>query len=647
MRVSQRIFGLIAKTAVVTTAAFLLLSALASAEAATSSARVQTWLQKANAQSLAESAYWHTLLHYQHRLRGWKSRVDDPDFFLSPVGRHDPEAELNATLRALFRPVVEGEKHAAVRFPARLEWLKAELGIPDAELPLPCSPEFEKIFQSIKAESVTLVFPTAFMNTPASLFGHTLLHIGSGRKSPLLNQAVNYSAFTPEKNILSFAFKGIFGFYEGYYNVVPYYQKVQEYNDIEQRDVWEYKLDLSPVEIRRLMLHVFEMRDIHSDYFFFTENCSYNLLYLLDAARPGHEMAAHTPPWVIPIDTIRLMQKCEFIDTATYRPSRATKLRHMNANMSDNTVALALAVARGQRPAESVATDGLSEGEQRQTLDLAAECLQSWYGKKKLSRDEYVPIFFNTLKIRSKLKTAQPGVSDFPAIPVPCAPDRGHRSGRLTLGGGYDGREWFQALSIRGAYHDLLDSADGYVEGAQIDFLNLDLRYYPETEEEKHLDFSRLTLVGIRSLVPFDAFYQPLSWEFDASLMRERTEDDQRHTFGRMALSAGLCRQFAHGNLAYGMLTGQVRAGGALAHTASLGVGGKSGLLFKIGGRYRALAEIYGRAFPTGGQSPEFGVTLQQNWKLSQNTALVLELKRGRGWDRTETSGQLSCKVYF
>jgi hypothetical protein len=394
MRIPQRILGLINKTAVVMTAAFLLLSARATAETSVPSNPVQPWLLKAEAQSLSSSSYWHTLLHYQHRLRGWKSRVDDPDFFLSAVGRHDPEAELRATLTAIFEPVREGEAHAAVRFPARLEWLKAELGIPDAELPLPYSPEFEEIFQGIKAESVTLVFPTAFMNTPASLFGHTLLHIGSGRKSPLLNQAVNYSAFTPEKNILSFAFKGIFGFYEGYYNVVPYYQKVQEYNDIEQRDVWEYKLNLTPAEIRRLMLHVFEMRDIHSDYYFFTENCSYNLLYLLDAARPGYEMAAQTPPWVIPIDTIRLMRKCEFIGEPVYRPSRATKLRHMNANMSEKTVALALAVARGLRPAESVSAGGLNEGEQRQTLDLAAECLQSWYGKKKLSRDEYVPIFF-------------------------------------------------------------------------------------------------------------------------------------------------------------------------------------------------------------------------------------------------------------
>jgi hypothetical protein len=95
------------------------------------------------------------------------------------------------------------------------------------------------------------------------------------------------------------------------------------------------------------------------------------------------------------------------------------------------------------------------------------------------------------------------------------------------------------------------------------------------------------------------------------------------------------------------MLTGQVRTGGGLARAASLSLGGKIGLLFQLGSRYRGLAEIYGRGIPTGGLSPEFGATLQQSWKLSQNTALVLELKRGRHWSRTETSGQLSCKLYF
>ena len=33
-------------------------------------------------------------------------------------------------------------------------------------------------------------------------------------------------------------------------------------------------------------MHTYEMDKIYSDYYFFDENCSYDLLFLLDAARP-------------------------------------------------------------------------------------------------------------------------------------------------------------------------------------------------------------------------------------------------------------------------------------------------------------------------------------------------------------------------
>jgi len=36
---------------------------------------------------------------------------------------------------------------------------------------------------------------------------------------------------------------------------MPYYLKVREYNDMENRDVWEYELNLSPEEIDRLLMH--------------------------------------------------------------------------------------------------------------------------------------------------------------------------------------------------------------------------------------------------------------------------------------------------------------------------------------------------------------------------------------------------------
>jgi hypothetical protein len=85
---------------------------------------------------LWEHRQWQVLMHYQPRLlsAGVKSQVDDPSFFLSPSGKFDPRAELEATLSSFFAPSVkeEGSEHSQCAFIARYHWLKQELGFDPA-----------------------------------------------------------------------------------------------------------------------------------------------------------------------------------------------------------------------------------------------------------------------------------------------------------------------------------------------------------------------------------------------------------------------------------------------------------------------------------------------------------------------------------
>ena len=56
-------------------------------------------LQRAHDAHLADEREWHLLLHYRADLfGGYTSEQDDPGFFLSPEGKTDPQAELDATL---------------------------------------------------------------------------------------------------------------------------------------------------------------------------------------------------------------------------------------------------------------------------------------------------------------------------------------------------------------------------------------------------------------------------------------------------------------------------------------------------------------------------------------------------------------------
>src|SRR5512139_2874119 len=69
-------------------------------------------LEAAREQRLHADPFWHTLIHYKRGLLGVRSLIDDPRFFLSPQAKYDPEAELEATIRAFFEPGDDETQHA-------------------------------------------------------------------------------------------------------------------------------------------------------------------------------------------------------------------------------------------------------------------------------------------------------------------------------------------------------------------------------------------------------------------------------------------------------------------------------------------------------------------------------------------------------
>src|SRR3989304_4146563 len=72
---------------------------------------------------LQEDRYWHVLLHYKTGVFGTESLVDDRNFFLSPRGKTDPAAELDAAIDGFFAQGEEEQTLPRCRFPARYDWL--------------------------------------------------------------------------------------------------------------------------------------------------------------------------------------------------------------------------------------------------------------------------------------------------------------------------------------------------------------------------------------------------------------------------------------------------------------------------------------------------------------------------------------------
>lgn len=549
-------------------------------------------VQRAQTQNLAARAEWRALLHYRPNLLmpGVTSQADDTKFFNAPNGKTDPDAELAATLAAFFSEREETDKtqNPQCAFIARYRWLKAELDFDPARLPERHCARFQAWRQALDPKALTLVFPAAYLNNPSSMFGHTLLRIDAAahtEQSRLLGYAVNYAAATDETNGALFAIKGIFGGYGGLFSIAPYYMKVKEYSDLENRDIWEYELNFTPEEIDRLLMHAWELGPIYFDYYFFDENCSYHLLSLLDVGRPGLRLADRFKYWVIPADTVRAVADVpDLVRRAVFRPAAATRLRHRVETMDPILRAEVLALADGTRKPDAPELAALAPKQRADVLETAYEYVRYEVAARKRAGAPAATLSRELLLARSRIDAPR----QEPPVPAPVArPEHGHKTARVALGGGAeDGHEFFD-IKLRPAYHDILDPDAGYTAGAQINFVDVNLRYDRTGED---LKLEQLTLIDIVSLAPRDRFFRPLSWKVATGVDRIRRAKDapgdnggDQGLVGRVVGGPGWVLGDARA-LAYGFIDADLMAGGALAENHSVGLGASVGTLLWFGG---------------------------------------------------------------
>ncbi len=589
---------------------------------------------------LESTRNWDVLLHYRPHGSEHESLIDDPRFFLSPDGKINPLAELEATIRGFFADPSMGDDHPSCRFPARYEWLKSELDFDVAKIPEPVCAKLNESLAAVDPRSAVLVFPSAHNNGPASMFGHTLLRIGSSYRSELLSYAVNYAAHTTDTNGFIYAYKGIFGDYPGYYSILPYYEKVKEYNDLEHRDVWEYGLSLTPNEVRRMVLHIWELQGKASDYYFFDENCSFMLLFLLESARPSlrltEEYWNRMSFWVIPSDTIGSLRRSGMIDKVAYRPAQATRITYRSSLLTPDARERAYNIAMLLRIPSLEAHDGSPVEERRQVLDLAAEYVQYRYSHKELDQVEFQRQFLQILRERS---TLGPGKIDTLKLPEPPQPEEGHLSAKITLGGGVRQGKPFTELSWRPAYHDLLDPEAGYTKGAQINFMSVAGRYYPE---ENALVLQSLRPVDIVSLAPRDRFFQPISWKVNGGLDRKTFADGSDRLFLRLNTGGGLAWNVFDLGTIYGFAEAELNASDRFRYMSALGGGVSAGMLGSFVPRW--TYHVQGRAIAYGIENhQQLSAGLDQQFTLTKNTGIMLRVgwERSFGHDRSEGMGSL------
>lgn len=592
----------------------------------------------ADLDALAAAPYWHRLLRDARPDDDqYLSEASRPDFFLAIDGRHQARAELAATLAALAAPTLGDDRHAACRFPARRAWLAEQRPDLAATWPTPVCAALTEWLGLLDASQATLVFASDYLNNPSSLFGHTLLRIDARRQGDdtrLLAYAINYAAQTGTTNGVAFAINGLTGGYPGQFSLLPYYEKVKEYNDWESRDLWEYELSLSPAEVRRLLLAYWEWRGLSAPYYFFSRNCSYALLGLIEMARPGLRLQAGFRVHAIPTDTVRVVAAQGLVKRVTWRASSGTR---RDTQAQRNPAAVNAAVSDLLRDGASTMLPALDSVGQAQALETAYDTLYARYLAREVDTSQTPPRLRSLLAARSVLN-----VPDQRLAPVQPAidPARGHATSRWGLGAVQDGRGALLA-SFRPAYHDWLDNPGGYRQGARIDFLAATWRLSPEGR----LGLEEASLVAIDSLAPVTRLAQPLSWSVRVGADRVLGDDRsaQRHTVAVVEGGSGLAVAWGNGTC-HLQSHADVRGGPGLSQGWEIGAGLRTGCLGSLAGSSRWRWQAEGRPlyrWPAQTMTGEVRLGLQAD--LTRDQALRLDVRET--WRET-TLGQVSLQWF-
>lgn len=618
----------------------LALLLLGSAATAAASSLFNThWIHWVEQNHLYHEDGWHKVMHYREISGGLRSDVEDAGFFFAPAGRSDPAAELFSTVRAFMSDTPDmGDEAAQCRYPRRFEWVTAHfpegIAFPDVDCPA-----LSAFINQAAPSGMTLIYPNAYLNNPASMFGHTFVRVDGQTegetRNALLALTVSYGAdVQPNENGFVYAFKGLTGLYPGSVRSHPYYRQVQNYNELESRDIWEYPMNFSPAQAETFIKAGWDLKDVNINYAYLLKNCSYRLLSLLEAAFPQYDLVEHFDVYAVPVDTLRAMSRAGLLQAPRFRPAIASRIHFMAGELPAAQVELAQhLVDDAVASADTEALNGLPAEQQRLVVDLAYEYSRF---KAKKEGSEMAEVSYGLLRLRAQQPAGQ---SEQPPGSWPTEPMQGHGVRRVGIGLGYWTDDRLHArFRFRPVYHDNYDRQAGFLDNAQINALQSEFRLAVDEHEQLDLALDRLDLVDFRSLNPYHAMTPSLAWSGRLGWLRQHPEA-KALPFGA---EVGLGRAVKTSSNSLGFLLATAEA----TTEPQLLAGLRAGWLVDVAADDRfgieaRLAHEFLSEEPTGTLSVTY------NRVLSTNRAIRVQVTAKRQEDELRSRGTLDFNWYF
>ncbi len=453
---------------------------------------------------MSASQTWLKLLHLEKKLtrfNNYESAIQESGFFLAKNGHQDPHQELLATVDAMAAPVAAENTHVRCLFPARVRWIESTLGLSsNFDLKQHC-PQYSTWRFEKRATSISVILATGYLGNPASYYGHTFVKFnsdGANKTKDLMNMTMNYGAInTKTDHPVMYIVKSVLGGYDAAFSKINFYHHEQVYTENENRDLWDFQLNLTQTEVDFIVDHAWEILEKKYTYYFFRENCAFRMVELLEIL-PSIDVTSKHQLFTIPQALMQNLAKIErngqpLIVKRTFYPSRQTRFydKYKQLTSSEQASFKALLSRNIDTNLPSYQTQSISS--QQKIIDTVIDYYSFVEEDKTKQSPSKHPNYLKALAERFKLPPSE-GISNL-AKP---SPDQGRASSLVQLGLAHS--EAFggaTSLRVRPAYYDALDSDTTHVRNSAL--VMGDTQFFIKNGQVK---LQKIDLIAIESANP-------------------------------------------------------------------------------------------------------------------------------------------------
>ncbi len=546
------------------------------------------------------------------------------DFFLSPAGQQDPQAELLADLAAYAAPWPEnGDSHARCRFPARYFWLAQQINLPNYSLRNSQCPTFSRWSLPDKVQSISLFLVSGYLGNPASVFGHSLLKLNTGAQDDqagMFDLTVSYGALVPQDEpVWRYILRGLGGGYQAGFSDRYFYTQDLVYSRTEFRDIWDYELLLSDAQRTLLILHLWEVLGKKFTYYFLDKNCAFRLSELVELVI-DEPLLGNARVWYAPTETFHRLEDIDqarkaagqpgLIKAVRFIPSAQRKLYHQFSLLKPEEQELAQAVIQQGPDVLHKQLARLKQERQAEVLDTLLA-----YSNYRLTAEQPSPSAA-TKAAKNQLLPARfllpPSTEPLKEVPALDSPAAGNRPLLTGFGLGYE-EERGGFLRLHGAAFVQETLGRNGLEGDELAILDTAIGM----GEEFFLE--QLDLIRIRKIkTDFMATEEenPWSWQLRTGVAQDDGDYDAVFAFG-----AGRAWQLSPQFTAYAMTD-------AAAHSLEpyLRLRPHLGLLAGTGDcKGRLLVGLESTDYQ--GDTQPF-VSAEMQWGLARQTSLFIGIEQ-------------------